>query len=141
MMGPDKANAIQALVIGADFAMVDGEITVWNGPGPQPTDAEITAKLEELQVKAEIERYRQAVQSHIDATARSRDYRDGFALAGYVNSAIPPWKAEAEAFIAWRDQVWLFVFEKLSQIQAGNVEPPESPQALIGWLPVIEWSE
>jgi hypothetical protein len=85
------------------------------------------------------EAFRRAVQAHIDATAQSRSYDNGMALAGYVNSAVPPWKAEAEAFIAWRDQVWLFVFEKLAQVEAGEVEAPSSPEALIGWLPQIEW--
>ena len=83
--------------------------------------------------------FQAAIQSHIDTTAQARSYDNGMALAGYVNSTIAPWKAEAEAFIAWRDQVWLFVFEKLAQVEAGETPAPESPEALIGWLPQIEW--
>ena len=133
------ANAIQALASGAEFAIREG-VVEWHSPDiPQPTEAEITAKLAELQVAAQIEEYRVAVQQHIDAMARSRDYENGFALAGYVNSAVPPWKAEAEAFIAWRDQVWLFVFEKLAQVKAGEAVPPETAQALIDTLPAVEW--
>jgi len=85
------------------------------------------------------ETYRVAVQAHIDATAQSRDYENGFALAGYVSSTVPPWKAEAEAFVAWRDQVWLAVFELLAQVEAGDTPAPSSPEALVAWLPQIEW--
>ena len=135
-----KADAIRALSPNAQFAVIGDTEIIWHTPDiPQPSEAEIAAKIAELTIKAEMDRYSDAVQAHIDATARSRSYRDGFALAGYVNSAVPPWRAEAEAFVAWRDEVWLFVFDKLAQIQAGTVEPPSSPVALIGWLPPIEW--
>jgi hypothetical protein len=79
------------------------------------------------------------VQAHIDTTAQSRGYNDGVAMAGYVVSSVPPWKAEAETFVAWRDAVWLYVFELMAQVQAGDAEPPASTDALIGWLPQIEW--
>ena len=85
------------------------------------------------------ETYRQAVQAHIDATAAQRGYEAGHTLAGYVASAVPLWQAEAEAFVAWRDQVWMFVFDTLAQIEAGEAAPPESTQALIDTLPAIEW--
>lgn len=83
--------------------------------------------------------FQAAIQSHIDATAQARSYDNGMALAGYVNSAVPPWKAEALAFIAWRDAVWLFVFETLAQVEAGEIPAPASPEALISGLPRIEW--
>jgi hypothetical protein len=86
-----------------------------------------------------VEDHRRAVQDHIDATAQSRGYNDGVAMAGYVNSSVPPWRAEAETFVAWRDSVWLYVFELLAQIEAGDSDPPASTDALIGWLPQIEW--
>jgi hypothetical protein len=80
-----------------------------------------------------------AVDAHVEATAQAKGYNGAAHCAGYVNSTIPPWRAEAEAFIAWRDQVWLFVFEKLAQVEAGEIPAPESAEALIGWLPEIEW--
>jgi hypothetical protein len=86
-----------------------------------------------------VEDHRRAVQAHIDATAQSKGYNDGVAMAGYVGSSVPPWKAEAETFVAWRDAVWLFVFELMAQVQAGDAEPPTSTDALLGWLPQIEW--
>jgi len=85
------------------------------------------------------EAYRQAVQAHIDATAAQRGYEAGHTLAGYTASAVPLWQAEAQAFVVWRDQVWLSVFDTLAQIEAGEAEPPKSADALIGTLPKIEW--
>jgi hypothetical protein len=110
---------------GADYDW-DGSAWVYTPP-PPPSPAEL------------IDTYRRAVQAHVDATAQSKGYNDAAALAGYTSSTVPPWKAEAETFVAWRDQVWLAVFEMLAQIQSGDMEPPESPAALIGWLPQIEW--
>jgi hypothetical protein len=96
-------------------------------PPPEPDPVEL------------IETYRKAVQAHIDATAQSKGYETGFALAGYVNSTVPQWKAEAEVFVAWRDQVWLFVFGLLAEVQAGTAPLPESSDALIAQLPTITW--
>lgn len=85
------------------------------------------------------ETFRRAVQAHIDTTAQARMYDSGASLAGYVNSAVPAWAAEAQAFVAWRDAVWLFVFNRLAQVEAGEVAPPASAQELIDMLPVIAW--
>lgn len=115
----------------AMFAELAAVAAPWVPP-PAPTPEEILHE----QMRA----LEGAVQAHIAATARARGYDNGMALAGYVNSTVPPWKAEAEAFIAWRDAVWLFVFEKLAQVQAGKAAPPESPEALIAALPQIDWN-
>jgi len=135
----DITAALHRLAPGAQFAIVGGAV-VWHSPDiPQPTDAEIAVKLAELAVEAQLDVFRQAVQRHIDATARSRGYDDGRSLAGYVSSSIPAWRAEAEAFTAWRDQVWLYLFDRLAQVQAGGAAP-DSPEALIAELPQIAWT-
>jgi hypothetical protein len=82
--------------------------------------------------------YADAIQSHIDATARSRGYRDGFALAGYVSSTITTWAAEAAAFIAWRDSVWVYAYQELAKVQNGEREQP-TIAGLVAELPVITW--
>ena len=52
---------------------------------------------------------------------------------------IEAWRAEAEAFVAWRDAVWTDVIDRLAQVEAGDVEPPETAEALIALLPDIDW--
>ena len=79
-----------------------------------------------------------AIQSHIDATAKSKGYADGVALAGYSTSTIPAWAAEAAAFIAWRDQVWIHAYTELAKVQGGQRATP-TIDGLIAELPAITW--
>lgn len=82
--------------------------------------------------------YAAAIQSHIDATARAREYNDGVTCASYVASTITTWAADAGAFIAWRDAVWLSAYQTLAAVQAGQQQPP-TIEALIAGLPAITW--
>ena len=88
---------------------------------------------------AQIADFRQAVQAHVDAIAQFRDYDNGNSLASYTSSTVEAWRAEAEAFVAWRDAVWTFVIGRLAQVEAGEVAPPENTDALIAMLPEIDW--
>ena len=112
--------------------------------GAQPSPAhyfDYDEKAWALDPDALKETYRQAVQSHIDATARARDYDSGVSLASYVGDPNATWASEAAAFVAWRSSVWLFVFDWLSEIDAGTQAPPESAEALVAELPEITWPE
>ena len=82
--------------------------------------------------------YAEAIQEHVDATARAKGYADGVALAGYSTSTIPAWAAEAQTFIGWRDQVWLYAYTELAKVQGGQREVPTIAE-LIGELPTINW--
>jgi len=82
--------------------------------------------------------YAAAIQSHVDATAQAKGYADGVALAGYSTSTIPAWSAEAQAFIAWRDAVWIYAYTELAKVQAGQREAP-TIAGIIGELPSIVW--
>ena len=96
-------------------------------------------KIKQPDPAVQIAAFRRAVQAHVDATAQSRDYDNGNSLASYTSSTVAAWKAEADAFTAWRDAVWTFVIERLAQVEAGEVSLPESPDALIALLPDIDW--
>lgn len=82
--------------------------------------------------------YAKAIQEHIDATAQSRQYANGFALASYVTSTIPTWAEEALVFVEWRDQVWVYAYTELAKVQAGT-RPQPSIAELIAELPAITW--
>lgn len=79
-----------------------------------------------------------AVQSHIDDAARSRGYNDSVSLASYVNSTLPQWAAEASAFVAWRDAVWIYAYGELGKVQAGQRALPTIDK-MIAELPKIDW--
>jgi len=82
--------------------------------------------------------YANAIQAHVDTTAKAKGYADGVALAGYSTSTIPAWAAEAQAFIAWRDQIWIYAYTELAKVQAGQREAP-TIAGIIGELPSIVW--
>lgn len=85
-----------------------------------------------------IEEYRMAIQSMIDTKAQEKDYDSGATLASYVNSTIPEWSAEATAFVAWRDDVWLHALTELDKVQNGQREQP-SVESFLAELPTFEW--
>ena len=111
----------------------------WFGPGDMPTEAEIDALA--WPPGPTQDDFRHAVQSHIDAIAQSRQYDSGVSLASYRNDPNQAWADEAAAFIAWRSDVWAFVFEWLEAVEAGTQDPPESVDALIDAIPEMEWPE
>lgn len=80
--------------------------------------------------------YRAAVQAHVDAVAVARLYDSGVSLASYTGSTNPVWAAEAAAFVAWRDEVWSFVYALWADPPTGG---DSSVEALIDALPEIEW--
>lgn len=82
--------------------------------------------------------FEEAIEAHIEATATERDYSSATRLASYVASTKPAWKAEAEAFVAWRDDVWEYVFAELAKVQAGTRTEP-TIEDFIAELPQIAW--
>lgn len=102
----------------------DGEAFAPPTPPPSPTLTEAD--------------YQRAIEAHVDAVARARRYSGAAACASYVNSTEPAWRAEAEAFIAWRDEVYRQAFATLAAVEAGEETPP-SIEDFIGGLPPMEW--
>jgi len=82
--------------------------------------------------------YERAIQALIDATAREKKYEDGKSCATYVNSTNPQWAAEAAAFVAWRDAVWVYAFTELDKVLNGQRQQPTVGEFLLE-LPAIEW--
>ena len=92
----------------------------------------------QAQLMASIQR---AVDQHIEDVAKSRDYNSAAHLAGYASSTVEAWADEAQAFVAWRDQVWVFVYGWLESVLAGGAAPPETPEDLTASLSQITWPE
>jgi hypothetical protein len=87
--------------------------------------------------------YTEAIQSLIDGTAQSKQYTDGNSCATYALADSPPgtnWKAEAQAFIAWRGAVWAQAFATLADVRAGTIPRPTIADLIAG-LPVIAWPD
>jgi len=79
-----------------------------------------------------------AIQNLVDSTAREKQFRDGVTLASYTASTKPKWAAEAQAFVAWRDNVWFYAYGELAKVQAGQRPQPTVDQFL-GEIARIAW--
>lgn len=81
--------------------------------------------------------YQAAVEAHVEGTARARDYASAVSCASYIYSTNPAWAAEATAFVAWRDAVWIEVYATLAAVQGGA--PAPSVTGLVAGLPAVVW--
>jgi thiamine pyrophosphate-dependent acetolactate synthase large subunit-like protein len=82
--------------------------------------------------------YEAAIQYHIDAAAKSKSYDGGASIVGYAASTIPQWAAEAQSFIAWRDNVWTYALAELAKVEARQREQPTIAE-FVAELPLIIW--
>lgn len=80
--------------------------------------------------------YENAIQNLVDSTARDRQFRDGVTLASYVGSTKQKWAAEAQAFVAWRDNVWFYAYGELAKVQAGTRQQPTVEQFITEIAPI-----
>jgi len=85
-----------------------------------------------------IEDYKLAIQTHIEAVARAKDYDSAVSLAGYKGSAVEAYAADADAFTTWRDPLWQTVFGILADVQSGAISQPTIAE-LIAMLPAPPW--
>jgi hypothetical protein len=79
-----------------------------------------------------------AVQAHLDATARTRNYDGILSLCSYAASTNPTFAAEGQAGVNWRDAVWASCYTIMAAVQGGTRAVP-SKEELIAELPVIGW--
>ncbi|WP_236771160.1 hypothetical protein [Agrobacterium tumefaciens] len=82
--------------------------------------------------------YENAIQNLVDSTARDRQFRDGVTLASYTASTKTKWAAEAQAFVAWRDNVWFYAYGQLAKVQAGQ-RPQPTVEAFLAEIAPIAW--
>lgn len=91
---------------------------------PTPNIEEIKAQLIEQ------------VQNYMDSQCQALGYDNGFACASYIASSVPKFKAEAEHFVLWRDQVWSYCYAELDKFEQGKRDIPTD---IIAELPKLEW--
>lgn len=79
-----------------------------------------------------------ALDAHLDATAQQRRYDNRITCA--MRAGYPgPFRAEGLAFASWMDACNALSYRLLAQVMQGTRPMPDSPQALIGLLPVMIW--
>jgi len=117
--------------LGADLAEYQWVIDEVNANFIPPviipkTDAEIQLELTN------------AVQAHLDATARERNYDNILSLCTYATSTNPTFAAEGQAGVNWRDACWTKCYEVMAAVKAGTRTIPTTEE-LIAELPVLIW--
>lgn len=79
-----------------------------------------------------------AIRTHFSSVAQEKQFDGEVSIATYVTSLNPQWKAEADAFIAWRDSCWEYAYQEFAKFQNG--QRPMPPIAdFIAELPTITW--
>lgn len=78
-------------------------------------------------LQAELE---QAVQAHLDTSARVKGYDDILSACTYANSANATFKAEGMEAVAWRDAVWTYCYGVLAAAQAGTRQIPTEAELI-----------
>ena len=90
----------------------------------------------EAQARAKVSITR-AIDVHVEAQAHVLQYNSAAHLASYIASSVPEWQAEAQAFVAWRDQVWATALDLLADAEASGEAP--SVEDVLAALP--EWPD
>lgn len=102
-------------------------VVPYTPPPPPPPTAE--------QVQAAVV---QAVQAHLDATARTRNYDGILSLCTYATSSVAQFAAEGQAGVFWRDSVWSYCYGVLGAVKAGTRSVPTVDE-LLAELPAMSW--
>ncbi|WP_322884898.1 hypothetical protein U8C32_14770 [Sinorhizobium medicae] len=99
----------------------------------------LTAEQKAAEARAALQaRYSAAIQAHLDARARARQY-DGIQTAiTYRGDPNPQFSAEGEALFAWRSAVWTYSTAELLKVIAGE-RPQPGVKEFMAELPVFEW--
>lgn len=88
----------------------------------------------ELTAEEKIQVITNAVQDHLDKAVQALNYDNGFACASYATSSNLKFRAEAQSYVDWRDEVWAMCYSLLDDYQAGKIEMPTSDE-VIAMLP------
>ncbi|UUP19492.1 hypothetical protein NTH_03995 [Nitratireductor thuwali] len=81
-----------------------------------------------------------AIQTHLDAKARERQYDNIHTAIGYRGDPNPVFDAEADALFAWRSAVWTYATAELAKVQAGERSVPTIGD-FVAELPAFAWPE
>lgn len=90
--------------------------------------------------KENVSDYKDALANFINDKATERLYENGASCASYFNSTNDKWKAEARAFVPWRDSVYEYGFNYLSMVESGDISNPNIYDFIKG-IPAMIWPE
>jgi hypothetical protein len=80
---------------------------------------------------AVIQGFATALQTALDAQAKSWQYDSMLSASTYVTSTIAKYAAEAKALVSWRDAAWNAADMLLASVQAGKTPAPATNAAFL----------
>ena len=142
--GPTVTNVIEAGSVESAQALLPestaidatgspcGKGWTWDGTGfaPPPTPEPSPAEIQQALVDA--------VQAHLDAVAKTRNYDGILSLASYSASTVTQFHTEGLAGVAWRDACWAYCYQVMADVQAALRPIPTAAQ-LVAELPQMTW--
>lgn len=119
----------------------DHEIYDANLPSQVPADATevrflLTRKPDAEVAKILTARLTDAIQKHLDARAKERNYDGIMSAASYALSSHPRFGPEGQAYLHWRDACWDYGYQVLADVEAGKRQIPDA-QTLVSELPQL----
>lgn len=102
------------------------------GYDDKPVEVETAPKTQEQIIKGFVT----AVQDFMDSKAQELNYDSIFTAITYKNDTNVKFAKEAEAFKAWRSQVWTICYAVLDEVLAGSRTMP-TKEELISELPEL----
>lgn len=127
------------------FRQPEDEIlfAMWNVPDiEQPKESDLLAQSDDYQHIYDMNCLKTQGDAIIvpllDATAQSRQYTNAMSCISYASSSNDSWKAEALAFIVWRDNVYAYSINILNDVASGKIVAPTSEQFSSG-IPLMVW--
>jgi hypothetical protein len=83
----------------------------------------------------------QAIQDHLDAFARTRDYDDIKSACGYAGCSVPKYDIEGTYARDKRAETWFVGLQILADVQGGLRPMPTSFDQIKPELPQLVWPE
>jgi hypothetical protein len=118
-------------------------ITKWDVPDiDKPTIQQLINRIPILQNEFDLNYFKtvgqQKLQLFLDSVAQQRQYSTAISCASYFNSSHSDWKLESEAFIEWRDNVFIYTLAQIILMDSGQRSVP-SFEEFQDELPQISW--
>ena len=114
-----------------------GEETIETYEVPDPTPEELAAQAAAEQQRI-IQELTATVQSHLDATAKTRNYDGILSLTSYAGDPDPVLDAEGVAGKSFRSACWKKCYAIMDEVLAGQRAVPTAAE-IVAELPVMVW--
>jgi hypothetical protein len=106
--------------------------------GDMPDQDTLNMWEQEVQMQYIQSQFEDAMSVVVNSKPEEKGYDNIATLCSYTTSKNPQWKAEADAFIEWRDDLFAYAYQILADVQEGKIEIPNE-QEFLDNAPQLVW--